>query len=212
MSLSIELPASLTQGLLTGGPAFCALLLGYSYFVMGWATTRMHDWESTNLTQKGQGSPALVVWTSGVATLMAAVLGVNVFLFLYAGLVREIGYLRWSCLIAMGLISLCLWFLLIRWLWWGWRNRSTLDRLSDKHLKKLVSWERPAFYTMPFFLVVAIISFWECFVGKFEAGLMGLLFLLTGSFGIGGYCPLRGDLMVRAVIQQESVDKEPSDN
>lgn len=203
MSISFELPMSLTQGILTGGPAFCALLLGYSYFVMGWATTRMRDWESITPQQR-RGSPALVVWTSGVATLTAAVLGADVFLYLYAGLAHEIRWFRWLCLISMGVITLCLWFLLLRWLWWGWDNRSNLDQLSDTNLKTLVSWERPAFYTMPFFLVVAIISLCECFVGKFEAGLMGLLFLLTGSFGIGGYCPLRGDLMVRAVSKELS--------
>ena len=98
VGISFELPVSLMQGILTGGPAFCALLLGYSYFVMGWATTRMHDWESIDSEQR-KGSPALVVWTSGVATLMAAVLGVSVFLVLYAGLVPEMRWFRWLCLI-----------------------------------------------------------------------------------------------------------------
>src|SRR5437762_12516960 len=88
--LIYEIPSVLPKDMrpgdfISGTAAFCGLILAFAYFVMGWATNRMKDWESAKDGVR-LGAPALTCWIAGAGETMSCFLGSLVFSAFYFGL------------------------------------------------------------------------------------------------------------------------------
>lgn len=183
--------------LITGGATVFGGLFVYANFVMKWATDRMKDWEAA---KERTGAPALVCWIAGVGELAACLVGAHFFAGLYILLNGKVYYWHGLMLIGFAVTIIWLWGILIVWLRWYFRHRGQLSPLTETMSQEPIHWHRPLQWTVALFVVTGIGSLIECFLGDFTAGLMGLFYELIGAFGIGAYCSIRGDLLLRAIV------------
>lgn len=194
--------SDLAKLLITGGATVFGGLFVYANFVMKWATDRMKDWEAA---KEKTGAPALVCWLAGVGELAASILGAHLFAGLYIALNGKLYVWHIPMLIGFAVTLVWLWVILLVWFRWYFKHGGQLAPLTETMSREPVHWHPPLRWTVALFVVTGIGSLIECFAGDFTAGLMGLFYELIGAFGIGAYCSLRGDLLLRAVVTPSKI-------
>lgn len=200
-TIPYTLDPELAKVLVTGGATVFAGVFVYANFVTKWATDRMKDWEAVR--GRRLGSPGLVCWIAGVGELTSCIFGAHLFSALYFALNGRVYLWHIGMLIGMCYTLCWMWRILVGWVRWYRRHDGRLAPLTESMIEETVHWHPPLKWTVTILGFTGVGALIECVFGDFVAGLMGLFYDLIAAFGIGAYCSIRGDLLLRALAISE---------
>jgi hypothetical protein len=177
--------------------------LAISYFALTWATNRMKDWEAVKSPLR-HGAPAQIVWLAGAGILISSGMGTFLFGLLYISTTHHTNPAHW--LSTSGILLKFLIYLLITipYVRWYFGHKTITMHSTEERLKKFYDPHRILRVDIWIFLLSCGVFIYDLFAGRFIGGFCGILYALFGSFGVGAYVGVIGDLMPRAI--KESTD------
>ena len=172
--------------------------LAISYFALTWATNRMKDWEAVKSSMR-HGAPAQIVWLAGAGILISCGVGTFLFGLLYISTTKITYPHHW--LATAGI--LLKFFIYIRvtvpYVRWYFGPSTITTHATEQKLKQLYDPHRLLRWDIWIFLISCGVFICDLFAARFIGSFCGILFALFGSFGIGAYVGVVGDLMPRAI-------------
>jgi hypothetical protein len=172
--------------------------LAISYFALTWATNRMKDWEAVKTSMR-HGAPAQIVWLAGAGILIACGIGAFLFGLLYISTTQRSNPFHW---LAVGAILLKF-FIFVRitipYVRWYFGPQLISTHTTEERLRKFYDPHPILRWDIWIFLLSCGVFIYDLFAGRFVGSFCGILYGLFGSFGVGAYVGVIGDLMPRAI-------------
>jgi len=172
--------------------------LAISYFALTWATNRMKDWEAVKATSR-HGAPAQICWLAGAGILIACGMGTFLFGFLYIAAAPTFLSMHGIAISAIILKMIIYALITFPYVYWYFGPKRVITHCDKDRLKRLFNPHKILRIDIWLFLVSCGIFISDIFSGHFAAGFCGILYALFGSFGLGAYCGIIGDLLPRAI-------------
>lgn len=195
-----------TPAEITALGTLAAAFWAFSYFALPWATNRVKDWESAKGTSRN-GSPAQIVWLAGAGILLSCGSGSFLFGLMYLSNIDLSSKVHWIALLGIAVKFTTLTAIILPYVWWYFGRKEPVRHASRENLKKL--FDPHWLLRGDIWLCIASLGvfIFDIYTQQIFRGFLGIMYLLFGTVGIGSYMGIIGDLMPRAISDDEATHK-----
>ena len=192
-----DIPGGFSEKTIAAVGTLATAFLAISYFALTWATDRMTAWEAVKANSR-HGAPAQICWLAGAGILISCGAGTFLFGLLYISAIPSFFSLQGIAIVSILFKFLIFGLITFPYVWWYFGPKLVTTHSDSDRLKKLFNPHKVLRFDIWLFLVSCGIFIFDILSGNLAAGFSGLLYALFGSFGVGAYCGVIGDLLPRA--------------